>query len=85
MKKRFFCDLLLIVCFVFLPWYILAVLVVVFMFLFKKFWEGVVVALFIDALYSVPSMKFYGRFWVFTLASVVLLFLIERFKKELRV
>lgn len=55
-------------------WWVTAVLAVIFLFLFPYFWEAVLMAVLIDSLYG-------G--WYFTAGFLTILFIIERFKKNL--
>jgi len=68
----------------FAPWYWTMILAVIFMILFRWFWEGALAAFFIDVLYSVPSVRIYGHFGIFTASAIILLLIFEILKKKLR-
>lgn len=90
MIKRTICDIVLFGSLVWLPWWATAGLAVLFMIFFKKYWEGVVVALMIDLFYAVSSinlfadMNLYGRFGIFTVVALAIFFIIENAKKRVR-
>jgi hypothetical protein len=85
MFKRIICDIILFFAVFFLAWWLTALLIFVFMILFKRFWEGIVAALFIDSLYSLPLAGFYGRFGIFTASAVVILIIIENIRPRIRI
>jgi len=82
--KRIIGDIILFLVIFFLPWWGTAILVFVFMILFKHFWEGVVAMLFIDSLYSLGTAKFYGHFGIFTVSAIILFLIIENLKTRIR-
>jgi len=84
MIKRIIFDIVLFLGIFFLPWWGTVVLTLVFMILFRRFWEGVIAMLFIDSLYSLPSAKFYGHFGIFIISAIVLLLIIENLKTRIR-
>ncbi|MCX6731445.1 MAG: hypothetical protein NTX55_00420 [Candidatus Parcubacteria bacterium] len=88
MIKRIVCDIGLFLGIFFLPWWGTAILVFVFMILFKKFWEGVAAMLFIDSLSSLPgtsaSWRIYGHFGIFVVPAIILLLIIENLKTKIR-
>lgn len=84
MIKRIVCDIILFLFLLFAPWYWTAVLAIIFMILFRRYWEGVVIAVFFDTLYSLPDAKFYGRFGIFTAVALILFFVLENLKKKIR-
>lgn len=84
MIKRVIADIVLFASMFFAPWYWTVILAVIFMILLRRYWEGVLVAFFLDALYSVPSVRIYGHFGIFTAVALILLFLLESFKKNIR-
>jgi hypothetical protein len=84
MIKRVVCDIVLFASLFFTPWYWTVIPAVIFMILFRRYWEGVLVAFFIDALYSVPSVRIYGHFGIFTASALILILIFEILKKKLR-
>jgi len=84
MIKRIFCDIILFASFFLAPWWGTAILAVIFMVLFRHYWEVIIAAIFIDALYSIPDAKFYGRFGIFTATALILFFSLESFKRKIR-
>lgn len=85
MIKRIICDLILFFALFFLPWWGTVLLAFIFMILFRCFWEGIVVALFIDSLYSFPDAKFYGRFGFFIISAALILLIIENIRPRIRI
>ena len=84
MLKRILADIILFASLVFAPWYWTAVLAVVGLVLFRKFWEIIALGFLIDALYSLPVSGIIARFGFFTIASVVLFLITNVVRKELR-
>jgi hypothetical protein len=85
MIKRIICDIILFFAIFFLPWWGTVLLAFIFMILFKWFWEGIVVALFIDSLYSLPLARIYGRFGFFTISATLILLIIENIRPKIRI
>lgn len=84
MKKRIFADIVLFLAVFFAPWYWVVVLVVIFTALFSGYWEAILAGLFLDAMYSIQTGGFYGRFGVFTLGFLFLYFILRIIKKKIR-
>lgn len=84
MIKRVICDIVLFTSLFLAPWWGTAILAAVFMVLFRHYWEGVIAAIFIDTLYSMPNTKIYGRFGIFTISAIILVLILDIFKKKLR-
>ncbi len=84
MIKRVIADIVLFASLFFAPWYWTAILAVIFMILFRRYWEGALAAFFIDALYSVPDTKIYGHFGVFTASALILFLIMENIKSKIR-
>jgi|GEM_PF-1272748 len=53
-------------------------------FLFRWFFEAVIVAIFLDSLYAVPEPKWFGFQFVYTLSVFVAIYAIEILKKHIR-
>ncbi len=83
--KRIGFDILLFGMVFLFPWYWAAVLAIIGLMLFKKFWEIIIVGLLIDSLYSLPNIGLIGRFGIFTISIIVLFFIAEAVKKQIRV
>lgn len=84
MVKRVIADIVLFASIFWFPWYVTAGLGIVGIILFRRYWEGVVAAVFLDALYSIPDAKIYGHFGIFTASSVVLMLIMENIKTKIR-
>ncbi len=84
MVKRIIADIVLFLGIFFLPWWVTVILTFIFIILFRWFWEGIIAMLFIDSLYSLPDVKFYGHFGIFIVSAVILLLIIENLKTRIR-
>lgn len=84
MIKRIIADVLLFSSLFILPWQWTAVLAVIFIILFGNFWEAVLAGFILDAFYSVPNTKIYGRFGVFTAIALVLVLASKILRKKIR-
>lgn len=62
--KRVIFDVLMFLSVFILPWWITAILALVGIFLFKKFYEFLVVSAIVYALFAIPSTRFIASpFW----------------------
>lgn len=84
MIKRVFANIILFSSLFFAPWWATVVVGVIFLFLFKKYWELIVMAILIDTLYYAPNSALYGRFGIFLAGAVILFFIVDNFKTKLR-
>ena len=66
------------------PWYLTAAFIVVFALLFEKYWEAVVAALVIDSFYSLPGRAILPGFGLFTLSSLLILYVLSLIKNKIR-
>ncbi|NOY35733.1 MAG: hypothetical protein GXP44_02345 [bacterium] len=85
MMKRIIADIVLFLSVFFAPWYFTALLAFLFVVLFPKFWEAVLAGLFLDAMYGGETAGVYGRFGLFTAISAIVVFAIERVKRQIRI
>lgn len=85
MLKRIICDIILLAAVFLGPWWLVTTMGLLFIVLFKNYWEALVAAIFMDSLYYVPSGKIWGNFGIFTLASLIIIIAIEKFKKQIRI
>jgi hypothetical protein len=69
--KRFLADAFLFVSALFLPWWVTLPAAFAFFFAFESFYEVLLVALFLDALYGIPSSRFGGFQFVLSTAALV--------------
>lgn len=67
-----------------LPWYVTVGLGILGLILFRNFWEAILVAVIIDALYSLPDQKFIARFGVFSISALVLFIIFNVIRKKIR-
>ena len=82
--KRVIADVVLFSAIFFAPWYWTAGLAVLFIILFPRYWEAVLAGFLLDAMYSVPTQGFYGRFGIFTISALILLLVLGGIKKRIR-
>ncbi|MBU4223637.1 hypothetical protein KJ934_00140 [Patescibacteria group bacterium] len=85
MAKRIICDIALLASVFLLNWYWTAILAVVFMILFRYFWEGAIAVFILDYIYSIPGSHLCGRFGIITVFSIVLVLAIENLKSRIRI
>lgn len=71
---RISADILLFVSAFCLPWWLTTLLLVVFLVVFRMYWEGVVASLLVDLLYA-PSSSLALVTYRFTFGSIALLLL----------
>ncbi len=84
MISRVLSNFLLLLAVLYLPFWIFIILAVVFVFLFRGFYEIVFWALFIDLLYGSRSNFLFGFQFVSTFLAIIILMSAESFKKRLR-
>jgi len=85
MILRIFVNTILFLSVFYLPWWVTIFFVVIGIFLFKNFYEGIFVGLLIDLLYGTGAKEFYGIWFVFTVSTAIFFILGERIKKNIRV
>jgi hypothetical protein len=73
------------------PWWVFAIMALVSVFLFKKYYEIIVLGFIFDLIYGLPINTLEGNFidiirfsLIFTISSVVVFFVVERLKKNLK-
>lgn len=71
-SARVAASLCLMLCLFLAPWWVGAVLAVVFIFVFTPYWEVVVFALIADTLYTFSDTGFVGA-WTATVCAIFLL------------
>lgn len=81
---RFVFVLCLLLSTVLLPPAVTALLTVFGVLCFPRFWEAVLVGLFLDALYGASVPYLLGFQFIYTLALCVALLALERWKKSVR-
>lgn len=84
MISRILSNFLLLLAVLYLPFWVFIVLVAVFVFLFRSFYEVVFWALFIDFLYGSQTELFFGFQFISTFLVIIILTFAELFKKRLR-
>lgn len=84
MLIRILTSIILIFSILFLPFWLSAILVFAGMAYFSFFWEGVGILFISDLLYGVRETKFYGVIFVSLIVGVIMLAVIEIFKKKLK-
>ncbi len=84
MTARTLSNFLLLLAVLYLPFWVFVVLVVVFVFIFRSFYEAVFWALFVDFLYGSQTTFFFGFQFISTFLVIIILVFAELFKKRLR-
>lgn len=82
---RFVIVLGLLIAAALLPPAVTTLLAVFCLLYFPRFWEAVLVGLFLDALHGAPLLHMFGFQFIYTLALVLALVVLERLKKSVRV
>jgi hypothetical protein len=80
---RFAAGFALVVALLWGYWWVVAVLSIVFLFLFPSYYEIIAVGVAYDALYGVALPQFYNFPYVFTAASIVLFIIAYALRKKL--
>jgi hypothetical protein len=71
LKHRLIFDALFFIGALFLPWWVMLSAIVVGVFLFGFFFEGVLYAILIDVVFGVPTVRFWSLPYFFTLLVLV--------------
>lgn len=79
-KYRVIADILLFFLIFVGPWWLLIVLISAGIFLFRNYYESLGLAIFLDGLYSVPNVTFFGSGAFFTII-IAAIFLLSTFLK----
>ncbi len=83
--KRITLDILILLSIFFLPWWFSGFLIIAGLFIFNRFYEVFVFAILLDTFYAVPREIFNNIPYFYLLATFVLYFVINGFKKRLRI
>ncbi|OHA28072.1 MAG: hypothetical protein A3D56_00130 [Candidatus Taylorbacteria bacterium RIFCSPHIGHO2_02_FULL_45_35] len=81
--KRVFANLFLFLSVLVFPWYVTVSALVIFIFLFRNFYEAAFFSFLLDVVYSTPGTYFLGVPFILTLASFVFLILASFLKRHL--
>lgn len=82
MTQRIILSIASLLSILFLPYFISAILVVLGMFYFKLYFEGLFILLISDFIYAAPEARYHGEMYVALLFGILLLITIEIFKKN---
>jgi hypothetical protein len=77
--KRLIADLLLLAAFLWFPWWIVLIVILVFSLLYRRFWEGLAAAFLFDLWYGAPTFLFHLGIWFsfpVTFAAAAIFFLL---------
>jgi hypothetical protein len=83
--KRIICDVLLLAIIFWGAWWQAALLAIIFVIVFKSYWEAVVAAVIMDSLYYIPTGKLWGNFGIFTVCFFLFILATEKIKKLIMV
>ncbi len=67
-----------------MPFWISIILALIGMVIFSIFWEAVIIFLLTDLLYGVKEARFFNIFFIYFLASILVLIALELIKKKLK-
>jgi hypothetical protein len=81
MLKRVFWGIFAILTIFFLPWWIVFLVALALLFYFDRFYEVIIIGIIADVLYS--SINFLDFPYPITLVSIIFLYIISKFKKNL--
>ncbi len=81
---RLVCDATLFVGLFFLPWWLVAAMAIIFLFVFNDFIEIIVLGGLIDIIFSPTSQTLSFSSFIFTLSAAVLYFICPFLKRRLR-
>lgn len=81
---RFFANIVLFLAILYTPWWFFFPLAVLWIFLFRYFYEGVLWMIIADLLYGIPLAQFYHFPFLLSTAALLLFSLFEVVKKYLR-
>lgn len=68
----------------FLPFYFLIIFAIIGLFLFKRYYEALIILLFADLLFGTKQSYFLDVVYMYSILGIVLFFIIEFLKKKLR-
>lgn len=81
---RIFCDISLFLSLFYLPWWLTALLGLIFLIYFNHFYEIIIIGAIADMVYGIPRKVFFDAEFVNTLAAVLLYLLSTQLKRFLR-
>jgi len=84
MTRRIIAGVVLFLSLFLVSWQWTAVLTVIFVILFRNFWEAALAGFIIDALYSIPNAGIYSRFGFFTATALIIILLSKIIRKKIR-
>lgn len=82
MKNRIIFNLVLLVAVFYSPWWLVAILGFIGVFLFAQYYEVIVVGLIMDLLYGAPTLPFEGMLGV--IAAVIIFYVATYTRKAVR-
>jgi hypothetical protein len=81
MLKRVILGLLAVISVFVLPWWLVFLISLALLFYFDRFYEVIIIAIFADILYG--SVHFIGYPYLITLGTIIVFYIVTRFKKNL--
>ncbi|MFA6520280.1 MAG: hypothetical protein WCT44_01580 [Candidatus Paceibacterota bacterium] len=82
MVPRILFSILLFISVIFWPFWLSVLLAIVGMVYFSHYWEAVTLLLLSDVLYGVKEAKFSGMIFVSFFISIIVILLVEAFKRS---
>ncbi len=82
--KRILVDIVLLLGIFWLPWWIVFLAGIVCLFIFKSFYEVIILGLLIDSLYNAPVAQFYHFHFVITIVALIFFIISVIVKNKLR-
>lgn len=79
--KRVIFDVFLVAFIFLLPWWIVLILSIIGLFIFKSFYEFIVASIIIYLLYSVPLDTFFNKS-IFVYAGIIIFYLIAEYLRR---
>jgi hypothetical protein len=83
MIYRILYSLISFLAVLFLPYYISLLLVFLGVFLFRKYYEGLILLVFFETLYTTKETAFFDTFLIFSILFSIILFSKDYLKKKL--
>jgi hypothetical protein len=80
---RFIAFFVALLALLYLPWWLWLFGVSILFFLFESYYEGIILALVADFMYSVNTGVFFGFQFIYALIALILFVLIEKAKTRL--
>lgn len=82
--KRILSTIVLFTCVFWGPWYLTLILAIMFLIVFKNYWEVVIAGIVLDVISYVPSEHVWKNFGIFSISFVITLLAAEKLRKQLR-